>query len=82
MTHVTRTAASQWTEDQPHDHSSGNRLQATEMDQDNVLGVFDWRLDHVSHAVLVNDTLKVYQFAQTGHLVYEKVRSISLSRYQ
>jgi hypothetical protein len=33
----------------------------------------------VSHAVLVNDTLKVYQFAQTGYLVYEKVIFISLS---
>lgn len=33
----------------------------------------------VSHAVLVNDILKVYQFAQTGYLGYEKVVFISLS---
>ena len=32
-----------------------------------------------SHAVRGKDILKVYQFAQTGHLIYEKVVSISLS---
>jgi hypothetical protein len=31
-----------------------------------------------SHLILVNDILKVYQFAQTGHRIYEKVVSISL----
>jgi hypothetical protein len=32
-----------------------------------------------SHLILVNDILKVYQFAQTATLVYEKVVFISLS---
>ena len=32
-----------------------------------------------SHLILVNDILKVYQFAQTATLVYEKVVTISLS---